>query len=100
MMIGNWVGQVMINQGQHAVGVRDGGEGIPFLNWSTEGGDLRIAHFLGLHALQIMPLSAHYINQLDINHNTKKLCIYGIAMIYTAFIILLYRQALSGSPLF
>ena len=85
--------------GAHAVGVLDGGPGMPLTGWSTTGGDLRIGHFVGLHGLQALPLLAWLLKRrgVDERTGTRLLLVAGAA--YGLLSLLLTWQALRGQPL-
>ncbi len=42
--------------GGHTFGAEDGGAGIRFFGWSTVAGDMRVAHFFGMHAIQFFTI--------------------------------------------
>jgi len=87
--------------GAHSVGVADGGPGIPILGWSTVGGDLRAPHFVGLHALQLLPLFGWLVGRYGkkLETGTRKALI-GIAGLgYLGLVGLLTWQALRGQSI-
>jgi hypothetical protein len=86
-------GGVMVGLLKHTVGSVDGGPGLPVVNWSNEYGDLRIAHFLGIHSLQLLPLFGNYISK------TKDQTIL-FSVIYFVLCAALFLQAINGIPLF
>jgi hypothetical protein len=89
-------------RGAHTVGLPDGGPGLPILGWSTAGGDLRVPHFVGMHALQILPLIviamemlAPRVRQLR-SARTRSTLIAIAAAAYAAMLTVLTWQALRG----
>lgn len=99
-LLASWVGVVMVSNNAHSVGAPDGGPGIFFFNWSLTNGDLRVAHFIGLHALQILPLSCHFILKKARRIQTAYFFVILMSLLYLFFFGALYLQAQAGNPLF
>jgi hypothetical protein len=90
--------------GAHAVGVPDGGPGLPLVGWSTTGGDLRIGHFVGLHALQAVPLLALGLALLAgrvavLRSERVRAQLVGVGAAWVGLTLLLTWQALRAQPL-
>jgi hypothetical protein len=98
-LIGLAEGFLMASAGAHAVGVPDGGPGLPLVGWSTTGGDLRIAHFVGMHALQGLPLLAFALAATRLGDATRVRLVRIAAVAWAGLTVLLTWQALRAQPL-
>jgi len=91
--------------GAHTVGAADGGSGITLLGWSTNHGDLRIAHFVGIHGAQVMALVGWLLllgaerrwTFLRLQHRTA--LVWAAAIAYLAFVGSIVWQAFRDQPL-
>ena len=91
-------GERMTVAGAHSVGGRDGGPGLPGTGWSTDHGDLRVAHFLGLHALQALPIVALVLARRRVRDLVRLRLTITAAASYMALFGILLSQALRAQP--
>jgi hypothetical protein len=86
--------------GAHTVGAPDGGPGLPGTGWSLQHGDIRIPHFVGLHAMQILPLLAFALRRPRSTETVRVRLMLTSAACYVALFGILLWQALRGQSLF
>ena len=82
--------------GAHSVGGVDGGPGVPVTGWSREHGDLRVAHFIGLHAIQALALIAVGVRRRRAPEAVRVRVVLAAAASYAALFLLLLWSALRG----
>jgi hypothetical protein len=97
-------GQQVTLMGAHGVGVPDGG-GMPITNWSTVGGDLRVPHFIGLHAIQVFVLAVLVLTALAgrvvwLRDERVRAQLTGVVILgYTGLFVITAWQAIRGQSL-
>ena len=104
-IVRNADGSIVELGARHTVGATDSDRGMPITDWSTVGGDLRIPHFVGLHAIQVLIVVAlalaalsHRVDWLRGQRVQARLA--GVvAVVYAGFLALTAWQAYRGQPL-
>ncbi len=82
----------------HHVGEASTGAAVPLLGWSREVGDLRVAHFLGTHALHALPLAGLVAARVW-PAATGVRAVWAAAALYALLTLGTLAQALAGMPL-
>ncbi len=86
----------------HSIGVEAGGSGLPLTHWSTVGGDLRVPHFIGLHAIHaflvvLLLLSVLAVRVAWLRPERVRARLVGAAVIaYTGLMVATSVQAFRG----
>lgn len=89
--LGGFLGGYISESGGSPVG--EYASNMPLFRWNTVGGDLRVAHFLGMHAEQVLPLLAWLFV-------TQKRWVWLIFVVYGGLTLTLWATARAGMPLF
>jgi hypothetical protein len=92
-VIFSFEGFLMGGRLSHSVGLENDNSNLFILGWSKIVGDLRVSHFIGMHALQVLPIVSFYLLK-----NTKLTVL--IALVYGVLATLTLVQALNGKPLY
>ncbi|MEQ9452887.1 MAG: hypothetical protein RJQ07_14990 [Pseudomonadales bacterium] len=101
-VLGGGYGMYLSGNDNHWVeATRTDANGLWLFNWARDGGDLRVAHFFGMHALHAFPLFALALNRVlpdGTRSHTQLAILIGFICAYTAFSAITFTQALQGQP--
>ena len=94
--LGGGFGAYLSGNGGHWVNAANtDANGLAFFNWARDGGDLRVAHFFGMHAMQAIPIFA-LIAINYVKENMANAVVVAFACAYSAFATVTFLQAVSG----
>lgn len=99
-LLGSAQGFLMITNDGHTVGAPDGNPGIPLFAWSTSHGDLRITHFFGIHAIQILPFAGWLLDRHVVHCRLRLSAITLAALAWATLTLWILLSALAGQPPF
>ncbi len=99
-VLGSVQGFLMVGNLGHAVPGPDGGPGLPLVNWALDRGDLRVSHFIGLHALQALPLLGFALDRSGtVGRGQRRLVVGAAAALWASVMVVTLALALRGLPL-
>ncbi|MFI6042727.1 hypothetical protein ACIA8C_13895 [Nocardia sp. NPDC051321] len=98
-------GHTVLDPAHRDLSPRDAAPGMPITHWSTIGGDLRVPHFLGLHAIQFLLLAVVILSRLAPRYHwlrpdrTRAAIITVLSLAYTGFLAIVFTQAMRAQSL-
>ncbi|PTL81622.1 hypothetical protein [Vitiosangium sp. GDMCC 1.1324] len=93
-------GEVPVEVGSHTFGGKDGGPGLSLVGWSTTAGDMRPAHFFGLHGMQVLPFVAVVLaRRRSLSESLRLALVRAAGVAYFGLTVVLALQALRGLPI-
>jgi hypothetical protein len=83
---GHWVG-----------GTPSDANGLPIFKWSRDGGDLRVAHFFGIHAMHFIPAFAWLASRMP-STQAARAAVWAFTAAFTLLTVFTFAQAMLGRP--